>query len=56
MHDETHLTQTALQARRRFQADVWAGLSRPQKSIPCQYFYDEAGSILFERITELPEY
>ncbi len=40
----------------RFETDILAGLGQPQKSIPCQYFYDEAGSLLFEQITELPEY
>ena len=33
-----------------------AGLRAPQKHIPAKYFYDETGSQLFERITELPEY
>lgn len=32
------------------------GLSRTQKSISPKYFYDEAGSKLFEDITRLPEY
>jgi len=32
------------------------GLSLPQKSLPAWLFYDEAGSELFEQITELPEY
>ena len=32
------------------------GLSAKQKAIPCRFFYDAAGSALFERITELPEY
>jgi dimethylhistidine N-methyltransferase len=40
----------------RFRTDVLAGLSRPQKQLPAKYFYDEAGSRLFDRITELPEY
>ncbi len=40
----------------RFLSDVLAGLAAPQKTLPCQYFYDEAGSNLFEQITELPEY
>ena len=39
-----------------FLADVLSGLARPQKSIPPKYFYDEAGSHLFEAICELPEY
>jgi dimethylhistidine N-methyltransferase len=32
------------------------GLSRPQKSLPCRFFYDARGSALFEEITRLPEY
>jgi L-histidine Nalpha-methyltransferase len=35
---------------------VVSGLSRPQKSLPPKYFYDDAGSRLFERICRLPEY
>ncbi len=35
---------------------VIEGLSRPQKAIPCRFLYDEAGSALFDRICELPEY
>ena len=33
-----------------------AGLSASPKRLPPKYFYDDAGSLLFERITELPEY
>ena len=33
-----------------------SGLSRPQKALPPKYFYDDAGSRLFERICRLPEY
>ena len=36
--------------------DVARGLAMPQKQLDPKYFYDEAGSALFERITELPEY
>jgi L-histidine Nalpha-methyltransferase len=39
-----------------FGQDVLQGLSRKPKSLPCKYFYDEEGSRLFRRITELPEY
>jgi L-histidine Nalpha-methyltransferase len=35
---------------------VLAGLSRDQKVLPTAYLYDDTGSALFERITELPEY
>jgi L-histidine N-alpha-methyltransferase len=36
--------------------DARAGLARPPRSIPPKYFYDEAGSRLFDAICELPEY
>jgi dimethylhistidine N-methyltransferase len=39
-----------------FRADVLRGLGAPAKELPCKYFYDEAGSALFERITGLEEY
>lgn len=39
-----------------FRSDVLSGLSRPQKSIPSKYFYDAAGSRLFQEITKLDEY
>jgi dimethylhistidine N-methyltransferase len=39
-----------------FAADVLAGLSAKPKRLPPKYFYDAAGSALFERITQLPEY
>jgi L-histidine Nalpha-methyltransferase len=39
-----------------FLDDVIAGLSLPQKTLPPKYFYDDAGSRLFERICRLPEY
>jgi len=35
---------------------VLKGLSAPRKRLPCQYFYDAAGSELFEEITRLEEY
>ncbi len=37
-------------------AELIEGLSRPEKMISPKYFYDERGSKLFEKITELPEY
>jgi dimethylhistidine N-methyltransferase len=40
----------------RFRADVLRGLRAPAKELPCKYFYDDDGSRLFDRITELPEY
>ncbi len=42
--------------RRTLEDDVRCGLTTTPKSLPPKYFYDRAGSLLFERITELPEY
>ena len=39
-----------------FRADVLAGLAQEPKAIPARWFYDDAGSKLFEEITQLPEY
>ena len=39
-----------------FRADVLTGLSQEQKAIPARWLYDDAGSQLFEDITQLPEY
>jgi len=40
----------------RFRQDVLEGLARPHKALPPKYFYDAAGSRLFERICRLREY
>jgi len=38
-------------------AEVALGLfGRGQKTLPCKYFYDEVGTLLFEAISALPEY
>jgi dimethylhistidine N-methyltransferase len=39
-----------------FRADVLAGFRMARRAIPARWFYDRAGSELFERITQLPEY
>ena len=44
------------QATEQFAADVSTGLSANPKQLLPKYFYDEAGSRLFEEITRLPEY
>lgn len=44
------------QAVESFRQDVIAGLSAQRKTLPCKYFYDEAGSRLFEDICDLEEY
>jgi len=41
---------------RAFRADVLEGLSQQQKAIPARWLYDDAGSQLFEDITQVPEY
>ncbi len=45
----------------QLEADAFAralleGLSAKPKAIPCRFFYDAAGSALFEQITDLAEY
>ncbi len=52
--DATPLAQ--LPNDRAFLDDVLAGFAKNQKSLPAKYFYDDAGSDLFEQITRLPEY
>ena len=39
-----------------FARAVRDGLEADPRTLPCRYFYDEAGSILFEQICDLPEY
>jgi L-histidine N-alpha-methyltransferase len=40
----------------RMADDIRRGLTARPRELSPKYFYDEAGSVLFERITELPEY
>ena len=39
-----------------FREALLAGLAQPRKCLPCRFFYDAAGSRLFDRICGLPEY
>ena len=39
-----------------FRGDVLAGLAQVPKAIPARWLYDDAGSQLFEDITQIPEY
>lgn len=39
-----------------FRDAVLAGLAATPKTLPCKFFYDAKGSVLFDRICELPEY
>lgn len=45
-----------LTPQEEFRAEVVAGLGAPRKRLPPKWFYDAAGSALFERICALPEY
>lgn len=49
-------TSTAVSERKRFAADLIAGLSKTPKTLSSKYFYDGEGSRLFQQIMELPEY
>ncbi len=42
--------------KQKFAMDVLSGLSKRSKRLPTEYIYDENGSELFKKITELPEY
>lgn len=52
VHDRT----SAVPVRERLLADLRHGLAQQPPSLPPKWFYDEKGSLLFEEITELPEY
>jgi L-histidine N-alpha-methyltransferase len=43
-------------AARTLRRDVYEGLTQTPKSLPPKWFYDSAGSDLFDQITRLPEY
>jgi L-histidine N-alpha-methyltransferase len=42
--------------RQAMEDDIRSGLAEPPRTIPPVWFYDEAGSLLFDEITRLPEY
>ena len=57
MFNQDRYTAITLRAAAEdFAGDVRAGLTATPKLLPCRYFYDAAGSTLFEQICELPEY
>jgi L-histidine N-alpha-methyltransferase len=53
---EVDVVVTPVDRELAMREDVRAGLTATPKSIPPVWFYDEAGSQLFDRITRLPEY
>jgi len=48
--------ESKISIKEAFARDVLIGLSATPKKIPSRYFYDAEGSLLFQKITELPEY
>ena len=54
MTHDSHLTEDPEASG--FADAALRGLGAPQKTLPCQYFYDARGSVLFEEITGVPEY
>jgi dimethylhistidine N-methyltransferase len=50
------LVESKLGQHEAFRADVLAGLSQRQKTLPSRWLYDQRGSELFEEITRLDEY
>ena len=53
---DTYPPQVELASSKAFLDDVFRGLEQPQKELPCKYFYDETGSLLFDAICGLDEY
>jgi len=47
---------TVRRSRQQMVRDVRKGLTSTPKELSPKYFYDERGSVLFEEITQLPEY
>lgn len=50
------MTPAGIAERDAFRRDVLAGLSEVPKRLPGKYLWDEAGSILFDRICDSPDY
>jgi L-histidine N-alpha-methyltransferase len=48
--------RTEADAQAELRSDVRAGLTAIPKALPPKWFYDAAGSAIYERITQLPEY
>jgi dimethylhistidine N-methyltransferase len=48
--------QDSSPSKQQFLRDVLDGLTSPQKTLPCKYFYDAQGSEYFEQICERKEY
>ena len=55
-HHPMRLAVAAQPTQEGFRAEVLDGLRRPQRHLPCKYFYDERGCELFDQICELDDY
>src|SRR5439155_10495203 len=55
-HSPRTATLVRLDSESRALRELRDALFRTPREIPCKYFYDDAGSALFEQITRLPEY
>jgi L-histidine N-alpha-methyltransferase len=56
MPDMFDIIESGSRQQEAFRADVLAGMSGRQKTLPSRWLYDQRGSELFEEITELDEY
>ena len=56
VHAARHALTDLTPSRERVLSDAIAGLSAQPPRLPSKYFYDAAGSALFEQITRTPEY
>ncbi len=53
---ESKRLRNSTDPKMEFARDVKSGLSKSPKELSSKYFYDEGGSKIFNKITELPEY
>lgn len=56
MSESSPAARLSVEDQSEFLADVIEGLSRPRKALPGKYLWDAAGSLLFDRICESPDY
>lgn len=56
MENERYTCITLRNAQDTLADDIRQALTAPRKWLPCKYFYDPTGNVLFEQICELPEY
>ena len=55
--DKPYVSNSSINNQYDYDDDLVNGMREtPYKSVPCKFLYDEAGSLLFEKITDLEEY